>query len=121
MQPAVSQQMTVIIAPIAMQQALLVLLRAQGLHEPLLCVATVQNLAPTLAPRLVIYTMHEAADATEVQTVKQRWPVAGLLVLVTKPEQRALAQAAGADFVLPQGVSPHQLREAIAVLNARTA
>lgn len=121
MQPTASQQPTVIIAPIALQQALLVLLRAQGLREPLLCVATVQNLATTLAPRLLIYTMYQAADVTEVQLVKAHWPAVGLLVLVAAPEQRALAQAAGADAVLPQGVSPHQLRATIAALNERCA
>ena len=119
MQSTVSQQPTVIIAPIALQQALLVLLRSQGLLEPILCVATVQNLPVTIAPHILIYTMHKKTDAADVQTMKQRWPAAGLLVLVAEPEQHALAQAAGADVSLPQGVSPHQLREAIASLNER--
>lgn len=122
MQSTVLQAPTVIVAPIALQQALLVLLRAQGVYAPILCAATVQGLAMTLAPRLLLYTMPEAAaDATDVQTMKQRWPAAGLLVLVAKPAQQALAQAAGADIVLPQGVAPRQLREAIAALNERSA
>lgn len=121
MQSTVPQAPTVIIAPIALQQALLVLLRAQGVREPILCANTVHSLATTGAPRLLLYTVHEAADATAVQTLKERWPAAGLLVLVAKPEQQALAHAAGADVVLPHGVSPHQLREAIATLNERTA
>lgn len=121
MQSTVLQAPTVIVAPIALQQALLVLLRAQGVYAPILCAATVQGLAMTLAPRLLLYTMPEAADATDVQTLKQRWPAAGLLVLVAKPAQQALAQAAGADIVLPQGVAPRQLREAIAALNERSA
>ena len=122
MQSTVLQAPTVIVAPIALQQALLVLLRAQGVYAPILCAATVQGLAMTLAPRLLLYTMPEAAaDATDVQTMKQRWPAAGLLVLVAKPAQQALAQAAGADIVLPQGVAPRQLREAIAALNKRSA
>lgn len=119
MQSTVLQPPMVIVAPIALQQALLVLLRAQGVYEPILCAATVQSLATTLTPRLLLYTMPEAADATDVQTLKQRWPAAGLLVLVAKPNQQPLAQAAGADVVLPQGVAPHQLRDAVAALNAK--
>ena len=119
MHSTVSQQPMVIIAPIALQQALLVLLRAQGLLEPILCVATVQNLPVTVVPHILIYIMHKEADAADVQLMKQRWPTAGLLVLVAEPEQQASAQAAGADASLPQGVSPHKLREVVAALNER--
>ena len=106
MQSTVLQAPTVIVAPIALQQALLVLLRAQGVYAPILCAATVQGLAMTLAPRLLLYTMPEGADATDVQTLKQRWPAAGLLVLVAKPAQQALAQAAGVGLV-PETKSAH--------------
>ncbi len=109
---------TIVIAPVGLQPALLVLLQAHGISEPVVCATTIHSLAPTLSPRLLIYALTASAALTDVQTLKQLWPAAGLLVLVAEPEQQPLAQAAGADSVLLSGVSPHRLLNAIAVLYA---
>lgn len=110
------QKLTVIVAPIGLQSALLVLLQTQGGNDPIVCTTTVQSLSPVLNPHLLIYVICKETTQVEVQAVKATWPTVHLLVLVAEPEQQALAQAAGADVILLQGVSSQRLLEAVVQL-----
>lgn len=111
------QKLTIIIAPVGLQQALLVLLQTQVGYEPIVCATKVPSLSTILNPHLFIYAMGKETTSTEVQAVKATWPAAHLLVLAVEPEQQALAQDVGADIVLLQGTSPQRLLEAIRLLS----
>lgn len=109
---------TVVIAPVGLQDALLVFLHSAPELKLIACTATTQvllalDLAQT--PELILLEAPTSSDEaqTRVTQLKTAWPASHLIALVHHRNQVALVQAAGADEVLLSGVAPSLLMQVI--------
>lgn len=107
-----------IVAPVWLQNALLVLLHAQPDLKLVACTATVQvllSLDLEQTPDLVILETDEQLERSEEQIgrIKTTWPGSSCIALIEESKERSLIQAAGADEILLKGAVPEQLLGAI--------
>ncbi len=107
-----------IVAPVWLQNALMVLLHAEPDLKLVACTATVQvllSLDLEQSPDLVILEANEQLERAEEQLrrIKTAWPTSGCVALIEERRQSALIRAAGADEILLKGATPEQLLNAI--------
>lgn len=112
------QTSVAIVAPVWLQNALIVLLHAETDLKLVACTATVQvllSLDLEKTPELVILETDEQRERVEEQVgrIKTVWPTSSCIALVEHSKQKADLQAAGADVTLLKGVTPQQLMTAI--------
>jgi DNA-binding NarL/FixJ family response regulator len=110
-----------IVAPVWLQNALLVFLHSAPELKLVACTATVQVLLALdleKIPELIILETDKRRERAQeqIKRLKAAWPASNLLALIAHKSLGALMQAAGADEVLVSGTAPEQLRLAISRL-----
>jgi hypothetical protein len=110
-----------IVAPVWLQNALLVFLHSAPELKLVACTATVQVLLALdleQIPQLIILETDKRREQAQQQISRPKaaWPVSNIIALIQHHSLRVLMQAAGADEVLVSGSSPEQLRLAISRL-----
>jgi DNA-binding NarL/FixJ family response regulator len=110
-----------IVAPVWLQNALLVFLHSAPELKLVACTATVPVLLALdleQIPQLIILETDKRREQAQeqIRRLKAAWPASNVIALIQHNSLRALMQAAGADEVLVSGTSPEQLRLAISSL-----
>jgi hypothetical protein len=110
-----------IVAPVWLQDALLVFLRSISELKLVACVATVQvllSLDLEQTPELIILeTDKKYGHAQEqIRSIKTAWPDSHIIALIPHNGLKPFIQAADVDEVLVSGVAPEQLRQTISRL-----
>jgi DNA-binding NarL/FixJ family response regulator len=110
-----------IVAPVWLQNALLVFLHSSPSLKLVACTATVQVLLALdleQTPQIIIIETDKRRDHAQdqIKWIKAAWPASSIIALIPHSNLRALMRAAGADEVLVSGSEPEQLRQAISHL-----
>jgi hypothetical protein len=110
-----------IVAPVWLQNALLVFLHSAPELKLVACTATVPVLLALdleQIPELIIIETDRRREQAQQQVkhLKAAWPAIKLIALIPHQGLRALMQVVGADEVLVSGTAPEQLRRAISRL-----
>jgi DNA-binding NarL/FixJ family response regulator len=110
-----------IVAPVWLQNALLVFLHSAPELRLVACTATVPVLLALdleQIPDLIILETDKSREQAQqqIRRLKAAWPDTNIIALIQHNSLRALMQAAGADEVLVSGTAPEQLRLAISRL-----
>ena len=111
-----------IVAPVWLQNALLVFLHSAPELKLVACTATVPVLLALdliQIPKLIILETDRRREQAQEQIrgLKAAWPDSRLIALIHHNSLRALMRAAGADEVLGSETAPEQLRLAISRLS----
>ncbi|HXV43447.1 MAG TPA: hypothetical protein VEC96_10310 [Anaerolineae bacterium] len=112
-----------IVAPVWLQNALLVFLHSAPELKLVACTATVTVLLALdleQIPELIILETEKRREQAQQQIKRLRaaWPNSSIIALIQHNSLRALMQAAGADEVLVSGTAPELLRQAISRLKS---
>jgi hypothetical protein len=112
-----------IVAPVWLQNALLVFLHSAPELKLIACTATVQVLLALdleQIPELIILETDKRREQAQqqIRRIKDAWPTSNIIALIQHLSLRALMQAAGANEVLVSGTAPEQLRLAISRLKS---
>lgn len=108
-----------VVAPVWLQNALLVFLHSTPELKLVACTATVEILlALDLAqpPKLIILQTGKSYKHAQdqINRIKTAWPASNIIALVPHKSLEPFVHAVGADEVLDSEVAPEQLRLAIA-------
>jgi DNA-binding NarL/FixJ family response regulator len=101
-----------VVAPFWLHEPLGVMLQAAPGVTWTGCATTVEALlsAPVEEPRdLVLLYASDRHVASQIKKVKAAWPKARCIVLVERTQLQEIAQQAGADLVLLEGLVPGRL------------
>ena len=120
-EPIGSSTYIAIVAPVWLQNALLVFLHSTPALKLVACTATVQVLLALdldkIPELIIIETEKDYRRAQDqIERIKAAWPASHVIALIPDKSLRVFVQAAGATEVLVSGTSPEQLRQAIAQL-----
>jgi hypothetical protein len=110
-----------IVAPVWLQNALLVFLHSAPELKLVACTATVPVLLALdldQIPELIILETDKRREQAQqqIRRIKAAWPTSKLIALIPHSSLRTLMQVVGADEVLVSGTAPEQLRLAISRL-----
>ncbi len=110
-----------IVAPIWLQNALLVYLHSAPELKLVACTATVPILLALdlqQIPDLIILEADKKSEnaQNQVKRLKISWPASHIIALIQHSSQAALVQAAGAAEILLSGTAPEELMRAISRL-----
>lgn len=110
-----------VVAPYWLHESFTVLLQAAPGVVVGACAITLEELAAAMAekPELVLLYSSSGRTGSQVEEIKAVWPGAHCIALVEHAEYQAVARQAGADIVLPGGLAPALLLEAVERLRDR--